>query len=112
MITQHTLQDNIKNRLYLYIYVFNLNRLLEQNEGNICGRLLVLVIEAENLQQPSTGKNYVLPTFSVTSAPSLCKLLFIFFYFTSHGFSYLFGCLIGFLPISLFFRDITKISIY
>jgi len=30
---------------------------LEQNEGNVCGRLLVLVIEAENLQQASTGKN-------------------------------------------------------
>lgn len=31
---------------------------LEQNEGNVCGRLLVLVVEAENLPQASsaTGK--------------------------------------------------------
>lgn len=30
---------------------------LEQNEGNVCGRLLVMVVEAENLQASSaTGK--------------------------------------------------------
>ena len=33
---------------------------LEQNEGNVCGRLLVLVMEAENLQTSSeTGKIHV-----------------------------------------------------
>jgi hypothetical protein len=33
---------------------------LEQNEGNVCGRLLVLVMEAENLQASSeTGKMYI-----------------------------------------------------
>ena len=35
-------------------------KILEQNEGNVCGRLLVIVVEAENLQASSaTGKNYI-----------------------------------------------------
>ena len=78
--------------------MFNLNR-LEQNEGNVCGRLLVLVIEAENLQQASTGKN----ACALYNTPSLCKLLmFLFIYSTSHGFFYLFLCFLGFLPMFLF----------